>query len=105
MSGIHIAGNRNSTPEASRSSLQPPSRGMGPGHHLRQSADMGAFSSPLANRGIRPASEVYFNQANQNGGNEDTADKAAQQWIADIEQYESTLEEMAAATLDNDFKD
>lgn len=32
-------------------------------------------------------------------------DKAAQQWIADIDQYEITLEEMAAATLDQDFKD
>ncbi len=32
-------------------------------------------------------------------------DKAAQQWIADIDQYETTLEEMAAATLDQDFKD
>lgn len=71
---------------------------------------MGAFGapSPLATRGIRPASEVYFNQFSQGGnsGNpEDVAEKAAQQWIADIDQYETTLEEMAAATLDQDFKD
>ena len=83
---------------------------MGSGHHLRASADMGAFSatSPLAARGIRPASEVYYNQFQQgaNAGNtEDIAEKAAQQWIADIDQYETTLEEMAAATLDQDFKD
>lgn len=32
-------------------------------------------------------------------------DRAAQQWLADIDQYETTLEEMAAATLDQDFKD
>lgn len=32
-------------------------------------------------------------------------ERAAQQWIADIDQYEVTLEEMAAATLDQDFKD
>jgi hypothetical protein len=32
-------------------------------------------------------------------------ERAAQQWIADIDQYEATLEEMAAATLDQDFKD
>lgn len=78
------------------------------GHHLRASADMGAFSasSPLAARGMRPASEVYFNSASQNTNNtEDAAEKAAQQWIADIDQYENTLEEMAAATLDQDFKD
>ncbi|KAF2169635.1 hypothetical protein M409DRAFT_20048 [Zasmidium cellare ATCC 36951] len=112
----NIIGNRNSTPETSSSSLSgstlrpPPSRTIGSGHHLRASADMGAFSapSPLATRGIRPASEVYFNQFSQSGnsGNpEDMAEKAAQQWIADIDQYETTLEEMAAATLDQDFKD
>lgn len=28
-----------------------------------------------------------------------------QQWIADIDQYETTLEDMATATLDQDFKD
>lgn len=32
-----------------------------------------------------------------------TSDKIAQQWIADIDQYEITLEEMAAATLDQDY--
>lgn len=112
----NIIGNRNSTPETSSSSLSgstlrpPTNRTMGSGHHLRASADMGAFgaTSPLATRGIRPASEVYFNQFSQgaNAGNpEDAAEKAAQQWIADIDQYENTLEEMAAATLDQDFKD
>nr|POE93269.1 protein vts1 [Quercus suber] len=111
MSVSNIIGNRNSTPEASSSTLRPPtSRTMGSGHHLRASADMGAFSatSPLAARGIRPASEVYINQFQQgaNAGNpDDAAEKVAQQWIADIDQYENTLEEMAAATLDQDFKD
>ena len=71
---------------------------------------MGAFSSAssLANRGIRPASEVYLSQLHQSANSsnpEDAADKVAQQWIADIDQYETTLEEMAAATLDQDFKD
>lgn len=67
---------------------------------------MSAFgsASSLAGRGIRPASEVYYNQAGQSSG-EDAAEKAAQQWIADIDQYEVTLEEMAAATLDQDFKE
>ncbi|WPG97416.1 protein vts1 [Acrodontium crateriforme] len=107
----NIIGNRNSTPEASSSTLRPPSsRTIGSGHHLRASADMGAFSStsPLSGRGIRPASEVYLNQFHQgaNAGNpDDTAEKVAQQWIDDIDQYETTLEEMAAATLDQDFKD
>ncbi|KAI9817775.1 MAG: Flap-structured DNA-binding and RNA-binding protein [Pycnora praestabilis] len=101
--------NRNSTPEASSSSLRPPSsRGVGQGHHLRASADMTSFSSPLSSRSIRPSSEVYFNQSqqSQNQNNADDAvDKAAQQWIADIDQNETTLEEMAQATLDQDFKD
>lgn len=69
---------------------------------------MGAFTgTPLAGRGIRPSSEVYYNQANggQGQGNADDMDKATQQWLADIDQYEATLEEMATATLDQDFKD
>lgn len=110
MSASHIAGNRNSTPEASHSSLRPPtSRAIGSGHHLRASADMAAFSAaPLSARGIRPSSEVYFTQSHQGqnqSNTEDAMDRAAQQWIADIDQYEATLEEMAAATLDQDFKD
>ena len=111
MSASNIIGDRNSTPAASSSTLRPPtSRTMATaGHQLRASADMGAFGgSSLANRGIRPASEVYlsqFQQSASSGNPEDAADKVAQQWIADIDQYETTLEEMAAATLDQDFKD
>ncbi|KAI4217119.1 MAG: hypothetical protein LQ351_000428 [Letrouitia transgressa] len=70
---------------------------------------MSAFSSSsLSGRSIRPSSEVYYNQNQQSHGQnnpEDVLDRAAQQWIADIDQYETTLEEMAAATLDQDFKD
>jgi hypothetical protein len=108
MSASHLPRDRNSTPEASHSSLRPPSsRTVGAGHHLRASADMGAYSpSPLSGRNIRPSSEVYYNQSQGQGQNsEGDFDKAAQQWIADIDQYETTLEEMAAATLDQDFKD
>ncbi|KAF2838480.1 hypothetical protein M501DRAFT_934750 [Patellaria atrata CBS 101060] len=105
--GAHMPGNRNSTPEASNSSLRPPSsRTIGTGHALRASADMGAFSAtPILNRGIRPSSEVYLGQARDQGISDDAIERAAQQWIADIDQYEVTLEEMAAATLDQDFKD
>ena len=35
----------------------------------------------------------------------DDSSKLGEQWIQDIEQYETMLEEMAAATLDQDFKD
>ncbi|KAL4907350.1 protein vts1 [Aspergillus multicolor] len=103
----HIIGNRNSTPEASKSSLRPPSSSRNLAtHQLRASADMSGFPSPLSSRSIRPASEVYFSQQAQTPSNaEDPLDRAAQQWLADIDQYETTLEEMAAATLDQDFKD
>ncbi|PSN62649.1 hypothetical protein BS50DRAFT_577561 [Corynespora cassiicola Philippines] len=106
MSASNIAANRNSTPEGS-SSLRPPNsrNTIGASHHLRASADMGGFTSPLSNRGIRPASEVYFGRTNTNSGNPDEMERAAQQWLADIDQYENTLEEMATATLDQDFKD
>lgn len=104
MSGNHIIGNRNSTPEASSSSLRPPSsRNIGGGHHLRASADMAAFSSSNSMRqnNIRPASEMIYNQSQQY----DAADKAAEQYLAEIDQCETTLEEMAGATTDQDFKD
>lgn len=102
-----MASNRNSTPEGS-SSLRPPHARatiIGSGHHLRASADMGGLSSPLANRGVRPASEIYFGRNNTNSGNPDEMERATQQWLADIDQYETTLEEMATATMDQDFKD
>jgi hypothetical protein len=110
MLNMSAIGNRNSTPVESNnaSSLHPPSsRAVGSGHHLRASADMAAFSgSPSQNR-IRPSSDFYGTQQGQgqSGQENDASDKIAQQWIADIDQYETTLEEMAAATLDQDFKD
>ena len=105
----NIIGNRNSTPEASKSSLRPPSsRTLGGTHQLRSSADMSPFSSsPLTNRNnIRPSSEVLYNQQSQaQNPSEDPRERASEQWIQDIENYETMLEEMAAATLDQDFKD
>ncbi|KAF8864097.1 hypothetical protein BDZ45DRAFT_53245 [Acephala macrosclerotiorum] len=109
MLNMSAVGNRNSTPvESNSSSLRPPSsRAIGSGHHLRASADMAAFSASPSSSRIRPSSDFYGTQQNQGqGGSEnDASDKIAQQWIADIDQYETTLEEMAAATLDQDFKD
>ncbi|KAL2144074.1 hypothetical protein VTI28DRAFT_9603 [Corynascus sepedonium] len=107
----NIMSNRNSTPEAtSVSSLRPPSsRAVGANNHaLRASADMAALSGQAAASRIRPSSDFYGQvQSGQGQGSSDmdAQDKLAQQWIADIDQYETTLEEMAAATLDQDFKD
>ncbi|KXJ94602.1 protein VTS1 [Microdochium bolleyi] len=100
--------NRNSTPEAGAvSSLRPPRPvGVtGSNHPLRASADVAALSSAAATSRIRPSSDFYGQQGQGQGADSDPQDKATQQWIADIDQYETTLEEMAAATLDQDFKD
>lgn len=111
MSASHIMNNRNSTPEATNtSSLRPPSsRAVGAGHHLRASADMASLTgSAQAGKLNRPNSDFYGQPQHgqgQGAGDIDPQDKLAQQWIADIDQYETTLEEMAAATLDQDFKD
>ncbi|CAG8972021.1 hypothetical protein HYALB_00008306 [Hymenoscyphus albidus] len=111
MLNMSAIGNRNSTPveSSNTSSLRPPSSRPLNSHQLRASADMAAFqASPQSSR-IRPSSDFYgtqqAQQQAQGGGESDTNDTLAQQWIASIDQYETTLEEMAAATLDQDFKD
>ncbi|KAA8908666.1 hypothetical protein FN846DRAFT_655359 [Sphaerosporella brunnea] len=86
-------------------SLRPPTSR--PGHHLRASADMsGAFQSPMGGR-IRPSSEIFLNppQIPQQNAETEALDKAAREWINDLETYENTLEEMASAALDQEFKD
>lgn len=75
---------------------------------MRASADMSGFATSSATSRIRPSSDFYgqgLQTASQNVTESDSSDTLAQQWIADIDQYENTLEEMAAATLDQDFKD
>lgn len=102
----NIMSNRNSTPEAGHSLRPLQARTVGSGL-ARASADVSSLSQ-AANRPIRPSSDIYGQSGqNQGQGNAevDPQDKLAQQWIADIDQYETTLEEMAAATLDQDFKD
>jgi hypothetical protein len=99
--------NRNSAEQSSNgtSSLRPPSSR--PGHHLRASADMsGVFQSPMSGR-IRPSSEIFLNppQIPQQNAETEALDKAAREWINDLETYENTLEEMASAALDQEFKD
>jgi hypothetical protein len=109
MPGSHMTGNRNSTPEANPpASLHPPTSRTVGSSHLRASADMAALAGSATSGRIRPSSDFYAHSQQGQGKNNaetDTQDKIAQQWIADIDQYETTLEEMAAATLDQDFKD
>jgi len=91
------------------------------GHHLRASADLSAFHSPLAGRGnARPNSEVYLsqiakkNQSNNAGGASGSAPDGSpakrgtlivlgeqlDEWERELQNYEATLEEMANASLD-----
>lgn len=109
MLNMSAVGNRNSTPVESSSSLRPPgsARAIGSAatHSLRASADMGGYSAAPNSSRIRPSSDFYANPGQAPGAENDMSDNLAQQWIADIDQYENTLEEMAAATLDQDFKD
>ncbi|KKF94438.1 Protein VTS1 [Ceratocystis platani] len=71
---------------------------------------MTGAAAPSPGNRIRPLSDFYGQsqggsvpgQVNADG---DSQDSASQQWIADIDQFETTLEEMAAATLDQDFKE
>ena len=65
----------------------------------------GLGSSALSGQAIRPSSEVYPPRSNNQGHTEDATDRAATQWIAEIEEFENTLEGMATATLEQDFKD
>lgn len=101
--------NRNSTPEAGTASTLrlPSNRNVGAGSNLRASADMAALTGTSQASRIRPSSDFFGQQAQGQGtGDADTPqDKMTQQWIADIDQYETTLEDMATATLDQDFKD
>jgi hypothetical protein len=101
--------NSNSSEQSSNNagSLRPPTTGSRPGHHLRASADMsGGFPSPMSGR-IRPSSEIFLNppQIPQQNAETEALDKAAREWINDLETYENTLEEMASAALDQEFKD
>jgi hypothetical protein len=63
----------------------------------------GAFQNPLGGR-IRPSSEIFLNPP-QIPQETEGLDKAAREWMNDLESYENTLEEMASAALDQEFKD
>lgn len=59
----------------------------------------------------RPTSEIFFqhplklDQAAAGPAEADQVDQVAQQWLADLEIYQHTLEEMASANVDKEFKD
>ncbi|KAK4224803.1 hypothetical protein QBC38DRAFT_457964 [Podospora fimiseda] len=69
-----------------------------------QDAPQSAQPLPQWPRGI-PSSSLAGQDPKYRNFFKKFQDKLARQWIADIDQSETTLEEMAAATLDQDFKD
>ncbi|WFD30460.1 Flap-structured DNA-binding and RNA-binding protein [Malassezia sp. CBS 17886] len=70
-----------------------------PNHESGRTLSAGHVSA-LAQRGLRPSSEML--SAGQQGTPEtEVIDK----WFEDLQHYEATLEEMAAASLDQNFKE
>lgn len=63
-----------------------------------------AFESPLTTK-VRPTSEIFLQNSYRNSAMEDSMDKAAEQWLADLETYQLTLQQMAEVRLDRNFKD
>lgn len=56
----------------------------------------------------RPTSEIFFQNPvkfDQNPSEVDQVDQVAQKWLADLEIYQNTLEEMASVNVDKEFKD
>jgi RNA-binding protein VTS1 len=96
-----ITGNRLSTPEAGHVPVPRPAQSRNVSNLARASADVSSLSQ-TASRPLRPSSEMIGQHVDDILSNQD---EIADQWIADINQYESTLEDMAEATLDQDFKD
>jgi hypothetical protein len=93
------------------------------GHHLRASADLSAFHSPLAGRSNRPNSEIFLSQTpKKNNNNAESTHplphtafhaqcwaiylgganigEQLDEWERELQHYEATLEEMASASLD-----
>lgn len=75
----------------------------GAGGGLRSpSAHMSLGSAGLGRFGPRPSSEMLgMAGANNSSAEQDAIDK----WFEDLQHYEATLEEMAAASLDQNFKE
>ncbi|EPQ26816.1 uncharacterized protein PFL1_05451 [Pseudozyma flocculosa PF-1] len=77
-------------------SLRPPLSPSGAG--LNRASLPGGFGGP---RGLRPSSEM-LNTGHHAGTPES---EAIDRWFEDLQHYEATLEEMAAASLDQNFKE
>lgn len=105
----NIMSNRNSTPEAGHANMRPlGNRPVGLGMAQARPSSDATLLAQVANRPIRPSSDFYGQSGNEQGqgsNDTDTRAKEEQEWLTEIDQYENTLEEMAEATQDQEFKD
>lgn len=54
----------------------------------------------------RPASEIFFQSPMKlENAEADQVDQVAEKWLADLEIYQTTLEEMASVNVDKEFKE
>lgn len=85
-----------------KSSLKHLSSKIQQNHQIRTSFDLSNYNSPLSTRGNRPTSEIFLRTPQKTQMPEVAAfDK----WLEDLQSYENTLEEMASASLDQNFKE
>ncbi|EMR08475.1 hypothetical protein PNEG_03303 [Pneumocystis murina B123] len=90
------------TLEHDKSSLKHLSSKIQRNYQIRTSFDLSNFNSPLSGRNNRPTSEVFLRTPQKTQMPEVAAfDK----WLEDLQSYENTLEEMASASLDQNFKE
>lgn len=60
----------------------------------------------MAAHRTRPTSEIFFqNPLRPDNAEVEQVDKVAEKWLADLEIYQKTLEEMASVNVDKEFKD
>ncbi|QSL64524.1 hypothetical protein MERGE_001825 [Pneumocystis wakefieldiae] len=90
------------TLEHDKSSFKHLSSKIQPNYQITSSFDLSNFNSPLSGRNNRPTSEVFIRTPQKTQIPEVAAfDK----WLEDLQSYENTLEEMASASLDQNFKE
>jgi len=89
-------------PISEQFNLQPAKSGSN--SQYRQSADLSHLGQqPTNHRSSRPTSEIF--SANSHNTYQSPEAEAIDKWFEDLQHYEQTLEEMATASLDQNFKE
>ncbi|CAG8628618.1 7071_t:CDS:2 [Funneliformis mosseae] len=89
-------------PVSEQFNLQPAKSGSN--SQYRQSADLSHLGQqPTNHRSSRPTSEIF--SANNHNTYQSPEAEAIDKWFEDLQHYEQTLEEMATASLDQNFKE